>query len=384
MKDMDISLLAVLLSESCNIGFSPVSKEGVDSLKYDRLVYVNHHYIRVNTLSGANQKIIHAHRKLATSKIWGDGHMASADGIRYVTPQRSLYSRSNPKYFGRGITFYNFVSDQYIGFHGMVVSGTLRDSLYLLEGFLNQPSELTPNQIMTDTAGYSDMIFGLFGLLGFQFSPRIANDKGAKLWRIDINEHYGELDALSKNSINMELIYTHWEDILRVAGSLKSGKVNATELTKSLQRNGQPTPLGKAITEYGKVYKTKHQLRYISDEIYARQILEQLNKGEARHALCRNIFYGRKGKLYQTYYDGMEEQLNALGLVTNAIIYWNSLYLEKVFEQMKMEGFDCSEETIRKQSPLISDHINFIGKYTFKYEDKLSNGKLRPLNVEEF
>ncbi|MGM0227879.1 hypothetical protein IGI39_004847, partial [Enterococcus sp. AZ135] len=29
-------------------------------------------------------------------------------------------------------------------------------------------------------------------------------------------------------------------------------------------------------------------------------------------------------------------------------------------------------------------HINFIGKYTFKYEDKLSNGKLRPLNVEEF
>ncbi|HFJ5769483.1 TPA: Tn3 family transposase, partial [Enterococcus faecium] len=113
-------------------------------------------------------------------------------------------------------------------------------------------------------------------------------------------------------------------------------------------------------------------------------ILEQLNKGEARHALCRNIFYGRKGKLYQTYYDGMEEQLNALGLVTNAIIYWNSLYLEKVFEQMKAEGFDCSEEMIRRQSPLISDHINFVGKYTFRYEAELSNGKLRPLNVEEF
>nr|WP_278253051.1 Tn3 family transposase [Enterococcus sp. 665A] len=64
MKDLDISLLAVLLSESCNIGFSPVSKEGFDSLKYDRLVYVNHHYIRVDTLSAANQKIIHAHGNL--------------------------------------------------------------------------------------------------------------------------------------------------------------------------------------------------------------------------------------------------------------------------------------------------------------------------------
>ncbi|WP_446669709.1 Tn3 family transposase [Listeria innocua] len=58
MNDLDISLLAVLLSESCNIGFSLVSKEGFDSLKYDWIVYVNHHYIRVDTLSGANQKII--------------------------------------------------------------------------------------------------------------------------------------------------------------------------------------------------------------------------------------------------------------------------------------------------------------------------------------
>lgn len=216
MKELDISLLAVLLSEACNIGFSPVSKEGINSLKYDRLVYVNHHYIRIDTLSNANQKIVTAHRKLTTSKIWGDSHMASADGIRYLTPQRSLYSRSNPKYFGRGrgITFYNFVSDQYIGFHGMVVSGTLRDSLYLLEGFLNQPSELTPSQIMTDTAGYSDMIFGLFGLLGFQFSPRIANDKGTKLWRIDSNAFYKELDPISQNTINLELISRYWGDIL--------------------------------------------------------------------------------------------------------------------------------------------------------------------------
>lgn len=150
-----------------------------------------------------------------------------------------------------------------------------------------------------------------------------------------------------------------------------------------MQRNGQPTSLGKAITEYGKVYKTKHQLRYISDEIYARQILEQLNKGEARHALCRSIFYGRKGKLYQTYYNGMEEQLNALGLVTNAIIYWNSVYLEKVFEQMAREVYDCSEEMIRRQSPLIHEHINFVGKYTFRYEEGLSEGELRPLNIKK-
>lgn len=78
--------------------------------------------------------------------------------------------------------------------------------------------------------------------------------------------------------------------------------MNAIELTKVLQRKGRPTELGKAIIEYGKVHKTKHQLCYISDKIYARQILEQLNKGEARHTLCRHIFYGEKGQTLSKLY----------------------------------------------------------------------------------
>ena len=98
MKQLDISILAVLLAESCNIGFSPVTKNNIDSLKYDRLTYVAHQYLRIDTLTAANQKIIHSHKKLELALAWGNGEMASADGIRYITPQRSLYSASNPKY----------------------------------------------------------------------------------------------------------------------------------------------------------------------------------------------------------------------------------------------------------------------------------------------
>ena len=71
--------------------------------------------------------------------------------------------------------YYNFVSDQFSGFHVLVVSGTLRDSLVVLEGLLEQTSGLHPHEIMTDTASYSDLIFGLFGLLVYQFSPRLAD-----------------------------------------------------------------------------------------------------------------------------------------------------------------------------------------------------------------
>ncbi|MBL1227119.1 Tn3 family transposase [Enterococcus sp. BWR-S5] len=70
MVQIDISILAVLLAESCNIGFSPVAKESIGSLKYDRLLYVNHQYIRLDTLTTANKKIIGAHKKLKMALIW--------------------------------------------------------------------------------------------------------------------------------------------------------------------------------------------------------------------------------------------------------------------------------------------------------------------------
>ena len=37
---------------------------------------------------------------------------------------------------------------------------------------------------MTDTAGVSEVVFGLFWLLGYQFSPRLADLGEARFWRL--------------------------------------------------------------------------------------------------------------------------------------------------------------------------------------------------------
>ncbi len=59
------------------------------------------------------------------------------------------------------------MSNQYSGFHDITVIGTLRDSLFVLKGLLEQETSLNPVELMTDTAGSSDLIFGLFALLGY-------------------------------------------------------------------------------------------------------------------------------------------------------------------------------------------------------------------------
>jgi TnpA family transposase len=165
--------------------------------------------------------------------------VASADGLRFVVPVQTLNSGPNRKYFGRGrgITYYNFVSDQFTGFHALVVPGTLRDSLVVLVGLLEQQTSLSPKAIMTDTAGYSDVVFGLFWLLGYQFSPRLADVGEARFWRLDQSANYGALDGIARQRVNISLIENHWDDMLRVAGSLKLGMVSAVDIMRYLFHN---------------------------------------------------------------------------------------------------------------------------------------------------
>jgi TnpA family transposase len=104
--------------------------------------------------------------------LWGGGDVASADGMRFVVPVRTIHAGPNPKYFnrGRGVTWYNLLSDQATGLNAITVPGTLRDSLVLVSVVLEQQTELQPTQIMTDTGAYSDVVFGLFRLLGYRFA----------------------------------------------------------------------------------------------------------------------------------------------------------------------------------------------------------------------
>ena len=183
----------MLLAEACNIGLEPLVRPDIPALTRGRLAWVQQNYIRAETLIRANARLVDAQAKIPLAQAWGGGEVASADGLRFVVPVRTVNAGPNSKYFGtgRGITYYNFTSDQFTGFHGIVIPGTLRDSLFILEGLLEHQTGLNPREVMSDTAGYSDVVFGLFWLLGYQFSPRLADLGEARFWRIDPAADYG-------------------------------------------------------------------------------------------------------------------------------------------------------------------------------------------------
>ena len=379
--ELRTSVCAVLVAEACNTGFEPLLRKDVPALRRSRLSWVRQNYIREETLTHANACLVAAQNGIDLARRWGGGDVASADGLRFVAPVRTIHAGPNPKYFGpeRGVTYYNLVSDQFTGLNAITVPGTLRDSLVLLSIVLEQETELEPTEIMTDTGAYTDVIFGIFWLLGYQFSPRIADIGGARFWRIDPKADYGPLNNFASHKVRMGLIAQYWDDLLRLAGSLKLGLVQAGGLMRTLQTHDRPTPLARALEELGRIIKTLYMLRYIDDEAYRRRILTQLNRGEGRHELARIIFHGKRGELRQRYREGQEDQLGALGLVVNAVILWNTIYMDAALAELRAEGFDVRDEDVARLSPLGHGHLNVLGRYAFTLPEFVARGELRPL-----
>ncbi|MER6528825.1 Tn3 family transposase [Streptomyces sp. NPDC001508] len=86
--------------------------------------------------------------------------------------------------------------------------------------------------VITDAASYSDIVFGLFAICGYRFSPRIAVISDARLWRTHAAADYGPLQPVSHHTIRLDRIRAQRGDMLCVVGSLTLGEVRGHDLIR--------------------------------------------------------------------------------------------------------------------------------------------------------
>ena len=101
------------------------------------------------------------------------------------------------------------------------------------------------------------------------------------------------------------------------------------------------------------------------DDTYRRRVNRQLSVQESRHTLAREICHGHRGQIRQAYREGQEYQLGALGLVLNAVVLWNTRYLDAAVAQLRGAGHQVADEDVARLSPLGHSHVNFLGRYAF-------------------
>jgi TnpA family transposase len=286
---------------------------------------------------------------------------------------KSLLASYYPRYYGyyeKAIGIYTHVSDQYSVFSTKIISCSPREALYVLDGLLENNTILKIREHTTDTHGYTEIVFALCHLLGFYFMPHIRDLKDQQLYRIDKSVDYGDLNHLLTKTADLAIIEEQWEYMMRVVISLKQKTAPAHVIVQRLTNSSPSDRLTKAFTNLGRIIKTEYILRYLTDKDLRQTVQRQLNKGEYRHKLPRWIFFADQGEFTTGDYEEIMNKASSLSFVSNAILYWNTIKINDVVEQLRQQGEDIDDKTLSHISLLPYKHVLPNGTYFIEDEGK--------------
>jgi len=358
--------------------------ESCPGASYAKLSWLQAWHIRDETYSAALAELVNAQLRQPFAENWGDGTTSSSDGQRFKAGGKAESTgHINPKYGAEpGKLFYTHISDQYAPFSSKVVNIGVRDSTYVLDGLLHHESELRIEEHYTDTAGFTDHVFALMHLLGFRFAPRIRDLSDTKLYLPDRKVKYPSLAPMTGGVINTKAIRLQWNEILRLATSIKQGTVTASLMLRKLGSYPRQNGLAVALRELGRIERTLFILSLLQSVDLRRRVNAGLNKGEARNALARAVFLCRLGEIRDRSFEQQRYRASGLTLVTAAIALWNTVYIDRAVQALATNGTDVDPELLKYLSPLGWEHINLTGDYQWK-DKRPSEGRFRPLRAQK-
>lgn len=383
IPDLATHLYAAILTQACNMTLSGMAD--LSDLSYDQLLWCTNWYIREETLQAATDVLVNFQYQQPLSQHWGSGTFSSSDGQRFAVARKTNKASPLPRYFGfgRGLTMVTWTSDQLSQYGIRVTPPRIRESTYTLDAILDNETSLNIKEHTTDTAGYTDMMFALFDLLGMQFSPRLRDIGDYTLFHIDTSIKYKHINPLlSAKPLKTALFVDDWDELLRVAASMKMGWVTATTFIRKLLAYPRQHKLTQMLVEYGRLISSTFIPFYLDDQANRRRILVQLNKGEEVHGLREFLFFDNKGQIRNQQPDDLVNLAGCLNLVFNAVIVWNTVYMQAAIEELRRRGYSINEADFVHLSPVRFKHINRYGKFRFDVGDDLAPTGLRPLRSD--
>lgn len=364
------ALVAGLIGKGCHFSqhqFSKLSRQ----IKNSTLVTTQNNYLTsAHCLQASNAIMQYVERMALTSVYLVDNEVhTSSDGMKYTVPRDSLNARNSFRYGGREpvVSAYAFSDSRNLFHHVEVISGSEREAHYMIDGVLRN-SVVKSDMHVTDTHGYTEMVFGASHLLNISFAPRLKNIHRLKRYSFKGKKAYSykEYPILPDGKIKRESIEKEWDQILRVIVSIKLGYTTASQIFKRLNSYSESNnPLYIALKEFGKVIKTLHILRYIDNLELRQAIHKQLNKGESGNKLDRALAIGHSGLDYATR-EEQEDVENCKRVIKNAIVCWNYMYLtQKMIDAKSDTERRALLEKIKTSSTVSWEHIVIHGEFDF-------------------
>jgi TnpA family transposase len=358
------TVMTAVLADATNLGLTRMA-EACAVASYKQLAWTAGWHIRAETYQLALARIVDAQQSQPLAAVFGTGRASSSDGQHFpLGGSAEVIGAVNPhKGAGPAISFYTHISDRYAPFHVRTISVAESEAAHVVDGLLHHGAAIDSAVHHADGGGVSDHVFGLLALLGFRFAPRIPNLHDRRLYAFGPAKTWPMLEPFIAGRVNAGLIHDHWDDLLRLASSIRTGVVSAAVMLRRLGAYPRQNGLALALREVGRIERTLYTLDWLEDPALRRQATIELNKGEARNALARAVCFHRLGRVRDRSPEALQHRAGGLTLVTAAIVLWNTVQIARVIDAMRAKGEAIPDDMMPFLSPLGWQHINLTGDY---------------------
>jgi TnpA family transposase len=378
--DRRVALTAVL-ADATNLGLTRMA-DACAIASYHRLAWTAGWHLREETYRHALAAIVNAQHRHPLATLFGAADASSSDGQHFPTgaPGEAV-GAVNARYGQEASAlFYTHLSARHAPFHTVAIPPA-GEAAHVIDGLLYHEADLSIATHHTDGGGVSDHVFALAYLLGFSFAPRIPNLAERRLYAFGPASNWPGLAPFIAGAVDEKLITAHWNDVLRLAASVRTGTVSASLMLKRLGAYPRQNGLALALREIGRIERTSFTLDWLENPELRRQATAELNKGEARNALARAICFHRLGRLRDRAVEAQQHRASGLALVTAAIALWNTTYLDRALDSMRRHGEFVPDKLLAHLAPVGWQHINLTGDYLWDADASIGPDGFRPLRA---
>ena len=356
--------MLVALTYGCNLGPHQAARHLSGRVSAHELGSTFRRHVTVAALNKAIADVVDAYLELDLAKVWGDASAVAVDGTKYEIYVDNLVAEYHIRYGGYGAIAYHYVADNYIALFSRFFPCGVWEAVYIVDGLLQQQSKAEPKEIHADTQGQSFPVFGLAYLFGFDLLPRIRNFKDRVFFRPDPEVTYTHIDALFGEPVNWKLIESHWEDLMRVAISIRQGKLSSVTLLRRLRHDSKRNKIYRAFRELGRVVSTMVLLRYISDPVVRGHVSKATTMIESFNGFAKWLNFGN-ATIGTNDPEAQEKYIKFNTLVANLVILSTAADMSRVFNGLRADGRPVRRADLMAIAPYQQENVRRFGDFVY-------------------